>query len=80
VLGKIVGPDVEIVDPAPAVARQVGRVIAGCRNAEDHEGQVSYFTSGGRDEFLSLAPRLLGEPIRPDQVAAVSWLDGRVVL
>jgi glutamate racemase len=80
VLGKIVGPDVEIVDPAPAVARQVGRVIADCRNAEDHEGQVSYFTSGGRDAFLSLAPRLLDEAIWPEQIVIVNWQAGRVVL
>jgi len=79
VLKKIVGPDVEIVDPAPAVARQVGRVISDCRNADDHAGQVSYFTSGDKDAFLRLAPRLLGEPIRPGQVTAVNWQAGRVV-
>jgi glutamate racemase len=79
VLTKVVGPDVEIVDPAPAVARQVGRVIADCRNADDHKGQVSYFTSGDKDAFLSLAPRLLGEPIRPEQVTAVNWQAGRIV-
>ncbi|MBN1119969.1 MAG: glutamate racemase [Anaerolineae bacterium] len=80
VLQKVVGPDVEIIDPAPAVARQVGRVISGCRNDPDHEGQMSYFTSGDKDAFLLLAPRLLGEPVRPEQAAAVSWQAGRIVL
>ena len=43
----IVGPDVHIIDPAPAVARQVGRVLSdqGLCNAQD-KGVVKFFTSG----------------------------------
>jgi glutamate racemase len=75
VLQKLVGPDVEIVDPGPAVVRQVGRVIARQRNAPDHPGRVTYFTSGNPTAFYKLASQLLTEEVIPDQVVGVCWSD-----
>jgi glutamate racemase len=74
-LQEVVGPGVEIVDPSPAVARQTKRVIGECQNAPDHIGQISYFTSGDPHHFRAMAARLMGEPVRPDQVHGVVWTD-----
>jgi len=71
---------VDIVDPSPAVARQVGRVIAGLRNDEAHSGALTFFTSGDPVAFRHLAARLLGEPLLPEQVHAVRWQGGEVVV
>jgi glutamate racemase len=79
-IARIAGPDVDIVDPSAAVARQVGRVTAACRNASPHTGQVAYFTSGDPVAFHALAGRLMGEPVAAEQVRAVSWSAGEVVL
>lgn len=79
VLQEVVGPDVEIVDPSPAVARQVARVMAEHRNAPDHAGEVTFFTSGDPAVFLALVPRLLGENVAPAQVRGVRWEGGEVV-
>lgn len=75
VLQAIVGPDVEIIDPGPAVARQTARVIEGARNAVDHVGHVSYFTSGDAGRFLQLAQMLMDEPVEAAQVATIGWID-----
>ncbi|MEJ2149579.1 MAG: glutamate racemase, partial [Chloroflexota bacterium] len=80
VFADVVGPSVEIVDPGPAVARQVGRVIAESRHSPDHQGEVSYFTSGDPDRFHRLAARLVGEPLGRDQVQGVSWQGEDIVL
>lgn len=74
-LQKMVGPDVEIVDPGPAVVRQLGRVITGQRNAPDEPGRVTYFTSGNPTAFYELASQLLTEAVIPDQVVGVCWPD-----
>jgi glutamate racemase len=77
---EAVGPGVAIIDPSPAVARQTGRIIAEKRNAQDHIGRVAYFTSGDLEAFFALAQRLMDEPIERQQVRAVKWLDGEVMV
>jgi glutamate racemase len=76
VLQEVVGPDVTIVDPSGAVARQTERIISRQRNASTHAGRVTYYTSSRRDRFLELAARLMNEPVQPEQVVAVRWEDG----
>jgi len=65
---EITGPGVRVIDPAPAVARQVGRVlesigyldVVGSEAA--HNTQISVFLTTGKAASLrSLLPRLLGE-------------------
>jgi glutamate racemase len=80
VFADVVGPAVEIVDPGPAVARQVGRIIAESRNTSTHHGQVTYFTSGDSDHFYRLAARLIEEPLVREQVHGVVWDGEEVVL
>lgn len=79
VLREVVGPDVEIVDPSPAVARQVGRVIAARRNAGTHTGSLTLYTSGEPERFYRLASRLMDEPLRREQVHAARWEGGEVL-
>jgi glutamate racemase len=73
VLQDILGPQVEIVDPGPAIARQTGRVIADRQSDPGHKGQVRYYTSGDPEAFRSLARRLLDEPLLDEQVRGVRW-------
>ncbi len=80
ILREIVGAGVDIIDPSPAVARQIGRVITGMRNDETHRGVVRYFTSGDRSAFVALAGRLMEEPVRDTQVTAVRWVEGSIKL
>ena len=62
-LQEYLGPDIEIIDPAPAVARQVGRVLDQ-RHLADHseaEATVRYYTSGDVAHFRDLLAILTGE-------------------
>jgi len=69
---RVIGPEVTVIDPAPAVARQTGRVLA--RLGEQHEegtGHVTYFTSGDAVVFQATVRRLAAIP---GPVAPVQWL------
>jgi glutamate racemase len=60
---QVTGPEVRVIDPAPAVARQVGRLLdaADLRQTRSQPGEVRLFTSGDIGSFQLLLPRLLGE-------------------
>lgn len=60
---EIVGTSVRVVDPAPAVARQVGRVLEarGLHHPDREEGEVIYLTTGDPEQLEALLPRLVGE-------------------
>jgi len=60
---EIVGENVRVIDPAPAVARQVRRVLEakGVKRPGGEKGSVRVFTSGAVSDLQSLLPRLLGE-------------------
>jgi len=77
---EVCGPGVEVLDPAPAVARQVARVLAE-RGVSPVPGlgvpgTVVCFTSGPQEGLRRLLPSLLGEPAG---VLEVAWAAGRVV-
>jgi glutamate racemase len=62
----IVGPGVRVIDPAPAVARQAGRVLAQLgdlppRARPGVRAVTRYFTTGDPQAMQSLLPRLMGE-------------------
>jgi glutamate racemase len=66
VIEEIVGPDVGVIDPAPAVARQVARILDshGLRadaTSESGRGTVICLTSGNPHRLRRLLPRLIGE-------------------
>jgi glutamate racemase len=69
---EIVGRNVRVIDPAPAVARQVKRLLeaGGMRNDQPARGSFRFFTSGDPKVLKSLLPVLLGE--RGD-VKKVEW-------
>ena len=58
----IVGPEVRVIDPSPAIARQVERLLEakGSLNTTQVRGRVQYFTTGVRDQLENLLPRLIG--------------------
>ncbi len=56
------GPDVEVIDPAPAVARQVGRVLAqhGWLAGSSRPAARRFYTTGGPARFRAALYQLLG--------------------
>lgn len=61
-LQSIFGPGVKIIDPAPAVARQVKRRLAGKHaQARPGGGRMEFLTSGSADSFARIIHQLLGE-------------------
>ncbi len=60
IIQEIVGPAVRVIDPAPAVARQVARLLdlAGIRAAYSRSETLHFFTSGEAARFEVLLPRL----------------------
>jgi glutamate racemase len=74
----IVGPSVRVIDPAPAVARQVGRLLElrGLNRSSDRIGTLRFMTSGKTDMLKPLLPALFGED---GDVETVVWRDDREV-
>lgn len=57
------GPGVAVIDPAPAVARQVARVADG-----GGSGTTTYLTTGDPQRFAEQVARLLGEVVSADRI------------
>ena len=76
-LEKISGPQVRVIDPAPAVARQVGRVLEarGLTPAAGERGSLVYYTSGDPQAFDRVRQRL---GIESGEVRAVQWLENEI--
>lgn len=70
----IVGANVRVIDPAPAVARQVQRLLVagGIKNPSPIPGKINLYTSGDPAAFQQLLPLLLGEDSTVDHV---EWMD-----
>jgi glutamate racemase len=58
---RIVRADVTIIDPAPAIARQVSRVLAqrNLKAPADHIAQHHFYTSGDVETLAQQAQRLV---------------------
>ncbi|HET9587489.1 MAG TPA: glutamate racemase [Anaerolineales bacterium] len=71
---QIAGEKVRVIDPAPAVARQTGRVLETKRMSNDArlEGSVRFYTSGDPEALKAMLPVLLGQSW---DVQKVKWLD-----
>lgn len=81
---EIAGPGVEIIDPAPAVARQVERVLPAGRSGQAGP-PVPFLTTGPLEPFRALLPRLLQGCCDPNlQNGRLDWSEietaGRAVL
>ena len=70
---QIVGDKVRVIDPAPAIAKQVWRLleVGGMRSASTSKGDVKFYTSGDPERFKSMLHVLLGET---GDVERVEWL------
>ncbi|MBN1429836.1 MAG: glutamate racemase [Anaerolineae bacterium] len=79
IIRAVIGEQVEIVDPGPAVAQQTKRVVSQYPNRSRSTGSVTYFTSGDASIFHEIAQQLLDESIDAQQVVKVRWVDGDVV-
>jgi len=75
---QIVGENVRVIDPAPAVAKQTARLLEakGMRNKSDSKGDVKFYTSGDPDELKSLLPKSLGES---GEFQRVEWINDSLV-
>src|SRR5512138_360105 len=75
---RIVGENVRVIDPAPAVARQAGRLLeaSGMRNPSESKGSLKFYTSGDPDALRSLLPMLLG---KMGDVEKVTWSESQIV-
>jgi glutamate racemase len=71
---QIVGANVRVIDPAPAVAKQTGRLLEakGMRSQDSPKDRVKFYTSGDPDALKAMLPVLLGES---GEVERVEWLD-----
>ncbi len=75
----IVGPDVRVIDPAPAIARQLQRVLHrdGIEAPPDQQGELLCYTSGDPKGFRTMMERLglAGVPVKQ-----ALWRNGSLVL
>jgi glutamate racemase len=71
---QIMGGNVRVIDPAPAVARQAQRLLeaGGMRSESQSKGNVKFYTSGDPYVLKSMLPILLGES---GEVKKVNWLN-----
>lgn len=72
------GPGVEIIDPAPAVARQAGRVLALQGHGDEAEPRGSrFYTTGDPLRFTAQLRSLIGLSHR---ARPAEWVAGRLVI
>jgi glutamate racemase len=73
----IVGPAVRVIDPAPAVARQVGRMLDAhaLRSPGSEPGSTLYMTSGDPQRLQAMLPGWVGES---SPVERLVWKRGRL--
>lgn len=74
---EIVGPQVRVIDPAPAVARQAARLLAAQEMLTSGErlGQLRFLTTGDPGAMEALLPKLIGQI---SQVHAARWDAGQL--
>ena len=72
---EILGEQVEIIDPSPAIARQTGRVLRANEllNQTKVPGEVQYLTSGDPEALSIMLPLLVGEK---RFVGGLDWENG----
>jgi len=78
VIESITGSGIRTIDPAPAIARQVRRLLGegASLNPNETVGNVRIYTSGDPDQFAGLLPQLLGEDAA---IRRVCWRDDGLI-
>ena len=76
---EIVGPNVRVIDPAPAIARQVKRMLEAYQLVTEDQspGTVRFITTGDPIQFARLIQVLLGEKHQTEQA---EWQDGKLFI
>jgi glutamate racemase len=76
---EITGPEVKVIDPAPAVARQVQRLLDAHEwlPKTDDRASVSFITTGNTVEFKKMLPCFSDEP---PLVQQASWTGNKISL
>lgn len=80
IIERVVGAGRTVIDPAPAVARQTGRVLAQ-RGLEADQGRVGHhllYTTGDTAAFSAVIERLLPAVGESIEVRAAHWWEGRL--
>ncbi|MCF6278491.1 MAG: glutamate racemase [Anaerolineales bacterium] len=74
---QLVGDDIRVIDPAPAIARQVARRLdaLSLRTPQNRTAEITLFTSGDPVKLRALLPAL-GQPAYP--VRSAIWHDDNV--
>jgi glutamate racemase len=74
---EIVGPSVRVIDPAPAVARQVERLLKQrqIENLHPRSGTARFLTTGMPDQLAGLLPKLIGAI---ENVDPMVWEEGQL--
>lgn len=76
IIQELVGPNVRVIDPAPAIARQTQRILGiGVSPKSVTHGDLIFYTSRSSNDFLQLLPIFLGQS---GEVRTVKWIDGRL--
>ncbi len=75
---EIVGDKVRVIDPAPAVAKQIKRLLeaGGMKSQAAGRGDVKFYTSGDSESLKSLLPILLKES---GDVEKVEWVSDTAI-
>ena len=79
---RVAGEDVAIIDPAPAVARQTGRVLArrGLARKGNYAGRHVFYTSGDTAAFAAMVKGLLPQLGGDVETQAVQWRAGTLTI
>lgn len=74
----IVGKNVRVIDPAPAVSRQTKRLleVERIKHSSGECGEITFYTSGEPTALQSLLPKLLGEG---GSVQSLAWKDDKML-
>lgn len=72
---RLAGPDLRVIDPAPAVAAHLARVLGerGLMAGSEEPGQHRFLSTGEEDSFNTACLRLLGLPV---QCVEIRWSVG----
>lgn len=82
---RVVGASVTVIDPAPAVARQTGRMLAqrGLEADRNHAGHHLFYTSGDVTIFTAMIEQLLPfleRDTKGSKIRRVHWQAGHLAL
>jgi glutamate racemase len=75
---KIVGDNVRVIDPAPAVVRQSERLLQGegLKFTSGGRGDIQFYTSGNPATMQFLLPKLIGEV---NTVTGLKWVNDLIL-